>query len=480
MRILFYRVVLMSLIARLRQFSAARLPMLLGIYIILQPFIDILTALGARAEMPATVGAVVRALFMVLCFIYVVFICSFRGKKWCVLVLGVICAYLAVFLMWMYSLGGLSLCLENIQELAKVYFAPVFAVFLYAIYREYGHLISTRAVAVSGAIYAGVILVAFITGTSFVSYSSSGYGYKGWFYAANEVSCIIALAAPVTIYYCVSQLPGVDRRLWWKGALIAFALVSVVFSANYIGTKIAFGITLIYCVVATVWSAVMLRRKRERKYKIRLIVFALLSVGIFGLYFFSPLQSYMSNIYMKLLNRDPEMVMASWGKEIQEASEGTWLRELINSNELIQSIDQILSRRLLTASPSVQAFTDGGIMTKLFGVGYANVESYGRSIEFMIEIDPLGILIRQGIVGFALYFLPYLAFIIYAIVRFFRRPALRLSSLKYCSYLYSTLAAFGISVIAGHALVSPAVSTFMVVISFRLWVLTQEQDRMAA
>ena len=96
----------------------------------------------------------------------------------------------------------------------------------------------------------------------------------------------------------------------------------------------------------------------------------------------------------------------------------------------------------------------------------------------MIEIDPLGILVRQGIIGFALYFIPYLAFIIYAIVQFFRRPGQRLASLKYCSYLYSTLAAFGISVIAGHALVSPAVSTFVIVISFRLWVLTQEQNKL--
>lgn len=468
----------MSLIAKVRQFSKARLPLILGVYIILQPFIDILTALGARAEMSATVGSVIRALFMVACFLYVVFICSFKGKKWCILVLGVLCAYLAVFLLWMYSLGGIALCIENIKELAKVYFAPFVAVFLYAIYKEYGHLISTRAIAISGAIYAGVIVIAFVTGTSFVSYSSSGYGYKGWFYAANEVSCILALTSPVVIYYCVKHLPGINRQLWWKGAIIAFALLSVAVSANFIGTKIAFGITLLYCIIATVWAIVMYRRHRTREYRMRLMVFAVLSVAIFVLYFFSPLQSYMNNIYMKLLQRDPELVMASWSKEIQEASKGTWLRELINNNELVQSIDQILSRRLLTSSPSVQVFTDGGLMTKLFGIGYANVDSYGRSIEFMIEIDPLGILVRQGIIGFALYFIPYLAFIIYAIVQFFRRPGQRLASLKYCSYLYSTLAAFGISVIAGHALVSPAVSTFVIVISFRLWVLTQEQNKL--
>ena len=186
----------MSLLAKARQFSKLHLAALLGVYIILQPFVDILTALGARAEMSATVGAVIRAVFMILCFLYVVFICKYPGKKWCVLALGVICAYLAVFMLWMFSVGGLSLCIANAKELAKVYFAPIAVVFLYAIYREYGHMISTRAVAIAGGIYVGVILVAFLTGTSFVSYSNSGYGYKGWFYAANEVSCIIAIASP--------------------------------------------------------------------------------------------------------------------------------------------------------------------------------------------------------------------------------------------------------------------------------------------
>ena len=466
----------MSFAERLRAFSRARLPLILFIYIILQPVVDIFTALGARSEASFTVGSVVRAIAMALCFLYVVFVCRFKGKKWCVIALGAICAYLAVFLLYMFSVGGFSLCLENIKELAKVYFAPIAAVFLYAVYREYGCYISTRALAIAGGLYCAVIFVAFITGTSFVSYSNSGYGYKGWFYAANEVSCIIALTAPMTIYFCLKQLTDAKRGAWKPVALAVFVLFCVVFASNFIGTKIAFGITLIYCVVAAVWSVIMFAKRRTREYRIRMIVFIVMSVAIFVLYFFSPLQSYMNNIYMKLLHRDPELIMASWSKEIQEASRGTWLRNLISTNPVVQDIDQILSRRLLSASPSVQVFLDGGILAKLLGIGYANCESYGRSIEFMIEIDPLGILIRQGFVGFALYFLPYLAFIIYAIVQFFRRPGQRLSSLRYSTYLFCTLAAFGISVIAGHALVSPAVSTYMLAISFRLWVLTKEQN----
>ena len=95
----------------------------------------------------------------------------------------------------------------------------------------------------------------------------------------------------------------------------------------------------------------------------------------------------------------------------------------------------------------------------------------------MIEMDPFALLVRHGILGFALYFVPYLVSIVYAIVQFFKHPVKRLMSLKYCSYLYSALAAFGISIIAGHALVSPGVSIFVLVVALSLWVQTQEQNR---
>ena len=59
----------MDLLARLRQFSKDRLPLILGIYIILQPMLDVLTALGANAGYSLTAGTIVRALFMALCFL---------------------------------------------------------------------------------------------------------------------------------------------------------------------------------------------------------------------------------------------------------------------------------------------------------------------------------------------------------------------------------------------------------------------------
>lgn len=467
----------MNFIAKLRSFSQHRLPLILGLYLIIQPLLDALTTPGALAEAPITAGVIFRTLFMGLSFLYVVFVSQFKGKKLCLTALGILLAYLVLFMGYMFSLGGFSLCVENVKELIKVFFAPFVMVFLYAVWKQYGYQASIRSIAWTGGLYAGVILLAFLTGTSQVSYGSSGYGFKGWFYAANEVSCVIALIAPVTIYYCLRQIPTITRKTWWKGLLIALALISIAFSANFIGTKIVFGITALYCLLAFVWQLVRAIREPSRANAIGAVLLGALCVIIVVMFFSSPLQGYLDNVYLDMLDEDSELLAVSWGEEIQKASEGTWLRQLIHDSDFVQLMDQLLSRRLFSSSPSVQVFTEASLAGKLLGIGYADVASYGRSIEFMIEMDPLAILVRQGIVGFLLYYLPYLAALAYSVVQFFRHPIKRMASLRYCTFLYASLAAFAISTIAGHALVSPGVSIFVLVLLLRLLVTTREQNQ---
>lgn len=466
----------MPLLTKLRQFSRERLPLILGIYIVLQPLLDILTALCVEGGLPITAGVVVRALFMALTFLYVVFVSKFPGKRACLAVLGVLLAYLAVFMAYMFSLGGLSLCLHNLQEVVKTFFTPFVLVFLYTIYREYGFVISTRSIAWAGALYASVILLAAITDSSFTSYANSGYGYNGWFYAANEIGCIIALTAPVTVYYCMKQLPTVTKKTWWRGVVIAWTLAAIAFSANFIGTKIVFAFTLVYCIAAFIWTLVRRHQEPSKVNSCRALILAVLSAVIVVIYFVSPLQNYLNDVYGQLIEIPSDDLATYWPGEIQAASDGTWLQQLIADVPLVQRIDSILSRRLYTSAPSVEVFIEGGPLAKLLGVGYANAPSYSRDVTYMIEMDPPSIFIRHGIIGFAIYVLPYFAFILYAIVQFFKHPLKRLADLKYCTYLYTTLAAFAIALLAGHALVSPAVATFLLAVSFKLWVLNQERD----
>ena len=467
-----------SLRVKLQAQSKARLPAILAVYILCQPLLDVLTGLGAEFEHPVTVGIVVRSLFMAAAFLYTVFVSDFPGKKRVMIYTGALLAYLALFMGYMFTLGGFSLCLSNMKDVIKTFFFPFVFLFLWAVYQQYGYLVTTRAIALARGIFASVIPIAVVTGTSFVSYGNAGMGFRGWFYAANEVGCIMAITAPFTMSYCAQVLSEVTKKTWWKGVLAVWTLFAVAVSANFLGTKIIFGAILLYGVAAFVWQAVYLVRERTRARLIQTAAMAGLLVMILIFFLNSPLKDYLDNVYFKLLDNDPEQTLLSWGEEIQRAAKGTWLKDLLNNNETLERLDQILSRRLLGSCPSVQVYTEGGIAAKLLGIGYANVAAYGREVHFMVEMDPLALLLRHGILGFGLYYLPYLAFFVWAIVQFFRRPAQRLASLDYCTALYAVLMGFGISAIAGHALVSPAVATFVLVTGMQLWAQTQQQNKL--
>ncbi|MDE6590727.1 MAG: O-antigen ligase family protein, partial [Oscillospiraceae bacterium] len=348
---------------------------------------------------------------------------------------------------------------------------------LYCVYRQYGFAFTTRAIGGAGALYTSVILVAYLTGTSFRSYGNSGYGYNGWFYAANEIGCIIALSAPFTVYHCVKLLPTLTKKTWWKGLVIVWCLVAVVFSANFIGTKIVFYFNLLYALAALVWMLIHLYRERSGAVLLQVAALLVVAVAIMGIYRISALRQHQIDVVDPIADLTSEEVSGIWVSEIATDSEGTWLRQAIADVPTLQWIDAKLSRRLFTAAPSVQVYIEGGVLTKLLGVGYANTKAYNWDPTYMVEMDPLAVLIRHGAAGFVVYCLPYFAFILYAVVEFFKHPLRRLSSLSYCTLLYCTLAGCAIASIAGHALVSPAVSTFVLAVGMQFWIRTQEQNR---
>lgn len=467
-----------SVRAKIQEFSREKLMLILSVYILCQPLLDVLTAQGVKAGHPITAGVVVRALFMALGFLYAVFISVFEGKRLPMIYTGVLMGYLVLFMLYMLSVGGISLCFANLTDVVKTFFAPFVLVFLYCIYRQYGFSITTRSIGGAGAIYCSVILVAYLTNSSNASYVNSGNGYNGWFYAANEIGCIIALAAPFTVYHCIKMVPSVTKKTWWKGLAIAWCMVAVAFSANFIGTKIVFAFNLVYALAGLVWMLFHLRKERSVAVLGQAAVLLALVVLILGFYRVSALKDYTKGIYGDLIDVPSDEIINYWPGEIQEASKGTWLAGLIKENKAVQKLDQVLSRRLTSASPSVQVYLESGIAGKLLGIGYADTDAYSRQVYFMIEMDPPAIFIRHGVVGFVVYCVPYFAFILYAIVQFFKRPLQRLSSLSYCTLLYCTLAGFAIAIMAGHALVSPAVSTFVLATGMQLWIRTQEQDKL--
>ena len=449
-----------------------RVPALLMLYVLLQPVLDAATSLAAEAKLPLTPGTVIRVVFLVWVVCWLVFAKSYDGKKRVLLYGGLITAYLAAFFCRSLLQGGLPLLMDNASEALKVFYALYLALFLYALYRQRGFLLPLWTVAACGAGYCLIILIAFLTGTSFASYNA-GYGYSGWFYSANDVSTIILLSSPVLLYLCLERLP---RAKNWKSRIGLSAVVfSVIFSATFLGTKLVYLGVLAYLAAAFFWYLIRFLVTKDKGLFRGLGLVLVLCVVL--LYPVSPLNAYMNDVFVPMSGEDEAAMAESLAIEgvkeadraaknaaLEAAARDTWLGDLIESNPLVEKLNWLLSRRLLYIAPILQEYLDGGLWIKVMGLGYGQTADYVRDIHQLVEMEPVMMLLRHGVAGFCLGYVPVLAAVVWIAVRVLRRLKEWLSDLNACSLLYSAIVAFAASVVVGHVLQSPSVSVLAVAV----------------
>ena len=465
-------------------FASGKLPGLLILYVILQPLLDVLTSVAAQAKSPLTVGAVVRVLFVAVIVLYLLFSGPYPGRRRVLVYLGLITGYLAVFCLWSLWAGGFSLCLENASEALKVFYTFYTVLLLYALYLQRGFLLPLWSIAASGAGYCLIILAAYLTGTSFVSYNA-GYGYCGWFYSANDISNIILLSSPVLFHQCFLYLVRGERKRWYALLAMGIVLFSVVFSAAFLGTKLVYLGVALYLAAALCWFVVRLFICRDKALLKGLLAAALLVALLVGMYPISPLNAYVNDIFVPMSGEDQAAMEASQAipgvkvedraaknAEIEKAAEGTWLGGLIKTNPVVEKVNWLLSRRLLYIAPILQEYLEGGAWTKLMGLGYGQTADYVKDIGQLVEMEAVMLLLRHGFVGFLLGYAPFLAIAVYLIADFFRRIKGRMSSLAYCSWLYSAMVALATSLIVGHIMQSPSVCVFAAAVYGQLLCMT--------
>lgn len=449
-------------------------PALLIVYVLLQPVLDVLTSLAAEAEWALTPGTVVRVAFLAGAFFWLMFSKPYAGKKRVLLGTGLLTAYLAVFFVWSLLRGGLGLCVENASEALKVFYALYTMLLLYGLWLQRGFLLPLWTVAACGAGYCLVILIAFLTGTSFASYNA-GYGYSGWFYSANDISNIVLLSAPLLFDLGLNCLSGREEKKPAAKIGMAVVLFSVVFSAAFLGTKLVYLGVLLYLLAALVWFVVRLLITRDKTLVRSLLVVLVLCVMMAAMYPISPLNAYMNEIFVPMSGEDAAAMEASLqiegvkeadraakNAELEAAAKGTWLGDLVETNPIVEKINWILSRRLLYIAPILQEYLDGGVWIKLMGLGYGQTPDYVKDIHQLVEMEPVMLLLRHGIVGFCLGYVPVLAVIGWLIVTVLRRLRSCMSNLRCCSLLYSAVVAFAASVIVGHVIQAPSVSMIAV------------------
>lgn len=377
------------------------------IFLYIQPFLDVITSIMINQfSVNLTIGIIVRCLFILYIIYTGIFVHKIELKKK-LIYLVLISTYSLIYTFNNILQKDISILFFEISNLIKILFLPVCLIFSGNINIKKSHFL------ILFSIYALFVIVPTIFNVNFDSYAYSKVGSIGWFNSANEVNAIISILLPFVLVSCIKK----ENRLYLIG----------LFSIFIMGTKTSL-IALIICIVIYGLYYIYKHKNNTKMLKVILAI-SIISFMLF-IYIF-PKTSISKNIIMHL-----EFL------EIDNISQVFSYKSL---NRFI------LSDRLDFLMDTNDHFYDSSITSKIFGIGYTKSNEVGYVEDKLIEMDVYDIYYRLGIMGFLLVIVPLIAYIFNDKFKIFSE------------YTLSIFLGLLISLIAGHVLVAPGVSIYLIV-----------------
>lgn len=395
-------------------------------FIISQPILDIMTSMMTIAQMPLTIGAIIRFTVMLILLGYML-ITFIQNKQYGYFVL----------LVSPFLLMGLTLIInflikqpfflfEEVKFILKTsYFVTLssFAVFLIK-KRVQIYKISFRAIPIVSIIIASSFWVALITNTHVASYTYEKTGYAGWFFSANELSCVVLILLGLTIVY-LHKSNNRDK-------IIQFIALSFLISMlPMIGTKTAFGGGLILLGTYSFYLLFLPKKQLVTKR------FKLVFLTIVCLFFIAiPLAPIATNTESLTNETNNEPL------------------ELVTNKQMIHPVlNKILSSRDIYLQMTAKDFYNSSFIRQLFGIGYGGNYEIAPKV---VEMDFFDLFFSYGYLGFVVLIIPLIMLIRYSVIK-------KLSMTAFLLQLTISLLLV-ISFLAGHVLFAPSVMTYFIVL----------------
>lgn len=417
-------------------FEKYKIYQLLAIFIVCQPIIDFLTSLMVRyVSFPLTIGIVVRALFVVAMFLYVMWYVPKEKKKISVIITIVTILYGIVFLLVHYQ--GLSSVFANFRGLFKTFYFPLLLVYFMELSQYDEYRLDHKYFFYTAVIYIGVIILADITHTNFYSYQYEKLGHVGWFYAANEIGAILAILSPVAINYALKQKPVFVSIPF----VIIYAYVVLI-----IGTKVPY-LGFMGSLIALFIAYIVMR---NWKCMLSIGCCALLSVALFpGSNLAENMNIHISSLFPQGEESGPDM----------------------SEEEKITNL--VLSSRDLYLAQNLQMFRESPLTHHVMGIGYLD---QGEELK-VVEIDYADILICNGYVGILIVLGAFGYACIIIIRKLFSQSLLKfVFQAKFFSLAIGAVLGLGIAAMAGHVLTAPAVSFYLVLYASQMPITIRPND----
>lgn len=396
--------------------------------IILQPILDIISYFQSK-YMGNSYSWIVR-----IALLFVVFIISFiKSKNRMKLILKILPfgIFFILHVINLYRIHCLNI-IEDTKYFILVFQMPILAISLIDYIKSTNYDLGKikNGICYSFIIIAVSTFLAYITNTYQYTYPDSYSGITGWFSSANTLSMILCALVPWVLYMSSNS----------KNILLYIITHIAVFILLYTNATRSCYLTLLASLVVLIFT--LLFAKNESKKLIKILItsaFVLVSIFAYNFSFTSNKENVADNVTQKNIEVIKDVADGIDLEDIDFSNINTEDNELIlkilNTSYLYtnlidihgeQAVIDIMKPRLSAEALSnnrlskvINAkieFNNSDALTKIFGIGYSRISAHSLDLENDLQ----AVFYYYGYLGFIVYMLFILYFIIKAAIVFFK------------------------------------------------------------
>lgn len=455
---------------------------LMLVFVILQPFLDILSNLYIEGILNIGISTYLKPIFIFIITLYL-FIKYSKNKKWwflygCLFLLFLVGHYFILKSLYIDNsiINHEFRFIINIIYMIMLFFDFNMLYKLYPNKKDYLFKVK-RTVALTFILYCILLILAVITNTSGLTYEyadSAKKGFKGWFDSGQILGHSISIMFPTLLYTLLKP-----RYKWIYRILFITPIIIVV---SLLGTKVPYFIVVIVLAIYLIIS--IYNKIFNKHYKLNVFNLCFVFICLISMIFTYKYTPVYSNVKINAVSSSASV--SSYGKETITASETLkYYNNLIekNSNNDIKELKKYKSwitkssnylmdvyekdiihpsnTRAKQVFYSAKMFNLSTAKYKIFGIGYLNhFDLLSPESDFFMA------LLSFGILGFLL-------FLFVPLKEFIRATIYMIKNIKTNDLeTYLLYASFGIffciSIYAGYTYIYTNFSIFLVLLVMML------------
>ena len=338
-----------------------------------------------------------------------------------------------------------------------------------------------KAVLIALTIYIVLMYLALITKTSSFTYGETQVGYKGWFESGNSIGTIMLLSL-----FIVLPMLNKENKLAIRIWVLMITVLVGAYLCTLLGTRTGlFGfIIVVMAYIAFTVLYNLLNKNKLNKKILTIGVIILVLVGIAVTIFGSKtierrreLKNKENEIYDTMTNQTAHVtgdtvelvkkIKAGQMDEnyMSESMQQAYLDLYNTANEKQISNTNMRTLQLIYHSNLIKE--QNSIPMLLFGNGYMS-----HYYEMIFEMEVPAFLFNFGVIGFFLYFIPFLIIAVYGIYVILKK--FRVVKVEFAMALSGLWFAIIISFLSGYTFFNS--STMMIIIALSVIVINQIKD----